>query len=108
MSTFSSTSMFGRLAGLYCTVTRLIDKLQPLLLLGFRLYVARVFLLSGLTKVRDWSITLALFTDDGLRRGVPGCDLSDCRGQDNLRASFQRGAQVYKVRLTPLAPASVL
>jgi hypothetical protein len=55
----------------------------------------------------DVESALALFTDDGLRRGVPGCDLSDCRGQDNLRASFQRGAQVYKVRLTPLAPASV-
>jgi putative oxidoreductase len=33
-------------------------------LLGFRLYVARVFFLSGLTKIHDWSITLALFTDE--------------------------------------------
>jgi len=56
--------MFGRLAGFYCTIARLIDKLQPLLLLGFRVYVARVFLLSGLTKIHDWSITLALFTDE--------------------------------------------
>jgi putative oxidoreductase len=35
-----------------------------LLLLGFRLYVARVFVLSGLTKIRDWSSTVALFTDE--------------------------------------------
>ena len=26
-----------------------------------RLYVAQVFFLSGLTKLRDWDITLALF-----------------------------------------------
>ena len=64
MNTASSTSPFGRLAGLYCAVARLIGKLQPLLLLGFRLYVARVFLLSGLTKIHDWSITVALFTDE--------------------------------------------
>ena len=64
MNTASSTSPFGRLAGFYCAVARLIGKLQPLLLLGFRLYVARVFLLSGLTKFHDWSITVALFTDE--------------------------------------------
>jgi len=64
MNTASSTSPFGRLAGFYCAVARLIGKLQPLLLLGFRLYVARVFLLSGLTKIHDWSITVALFTDE--------------------------------------------
>jgi len=60
----ASGSWLGRLTGLYCAATRLIDKLQPLLLLGFRLYVANVFWMSGLTKTRDWSITLALFTDE--------------------------------------------
>jgi putative oxidoreductase len=64
MSTVPSTSLLGRLAGAYCVVTRLLDKLQPLLLLGFRLYVAQVFVMSGLTKIRDWSITVALFTDE--------------------------------------------
>lgn len=29
-----------------------------------RLYVAQVFFLSGLTKLRDWDITLALFMDE--------------------------------------------
>jgi putative oxidoreductase len=32
--------------------------------LAFRLYIARVFLMSGLTKIHDWSITLALFTNE--------------------------------------------
>jgi putative oxidoreductase len=64
MNAVSPTSPFGRLAGLYCTAARLTDKLQPLLLLGFRLYVARVFFMSALTKIQDWSVTLALFTDE--------------------------------------------
>src|SRR5262252_11006081 len=57
-------SLVGRLAALYCFVARLLARLEPLLLLGFRLYVARVFFLSGLTKIRDWSSTVALFTDE--------------------------------------------
>ena len=64
MSVFSSASPLGRLAALYCPVARLIGKLQPLLLLGLRLYVARVFFMSGLTKIHDWSVTLALFTNE--------------------------------------------
>ncbi|PTT78287.1 hypothetical protein DBR42_23885 [Pelomonas sp. HMWF004] len=36
---------------------------QSLALLAARLYVAQVFFLSGLTKLRDWSSTLALFND---------------------------------------------
>lgn len=35
-----------------------------LLDLGIRLYVARVFFLSGLTKIRDWESTVALFEDE--------------------------------------------
>jgi len=58
------SSPIAWLAWFYCAVARVVDKLQPLLLLGFRLYVARVFFLSGLTKIRDWSITVALFTDE--------------------------------------------
>jgi putative oxidoreductase len=41
----------------------LVNHLQSLALLAARLYVARVFFLSGLTKLRDWSSTLALFND---------------------------------------------
>jgi len=64
MNAFSPATPLGRLAALYCGASRLIAKLQPLLLLGFRLYVARVFLMSGLTKIHDWSVTLALFTNE--------------------------------------------
>ena len=38
--------------------------LQPLALLAARLYVASVFFRSGLTKLRDWDTTLALFSDE--------------------------------------------
>jgi putative oxidoreductase len=64
MNASTTGSLFGRLAGLYCTAAGLVARLQPLLLLGFRLYVARVFFLSGLTKTHDWSVTLALFTNE--------------------------------------------
>jgi putative oxidoreductase len=41
----------------------LVGQLQSLALLAARLYVARIFFMSGLTKLRDWSSTLALFND---------------------------------------------
>lgn len=37
---------------------------QPLAALLARLYVAQVFFLAGLTKLRDWETTLFLFTDE--------------------------------------------
>jgi putative oxidoreductase len=43
---------------------RALEALQPKAQLAARLYVAKVFLLSGLTKVRDWETTIALFSDD--------------------------------------------
>lgn len=64
MNAESPPSLLGRIAAFYCTTAGLVAKLQPLLLLGFRLYVARVFFLSGLTKTRDWSSTVALFSDE--------------------------------------------
>lgn len=42
---------------------RWVSHLQSIALLAARLYVARIFFLSGLTKLRDWSSTLALFND---------------------------------------------
>lgn len=41
-----------------------LETLQPLAQLAARLYVARAFFLSGLTKIRDWDTTLALFADE--------------------------------------------
>ena len=43
---------------------RALESLQPAALFTARLYLARVFILSGLTKIRDWDTTLALFTDE--------------------------------------------
>lgn len=37
---------------------------QWMFLLYVRAYVAHAFFLSGLTKTRDWSVTVALFTDE--------------------------------------------
>jgi putative oxidoreductase len=42
----------------------LVELLQPALLLLIRLYIGWVFLRSGLTKIDDWSTTIALFTDE--------------------------------------------
>jgi putative oxidoreductase len=64
MNTMTTTSGLGRLAAIYSRAAQLVHKLQPLLLLGFRLYVAKVFFQSGLTKLHDWSVTVALFTNE--------------------------------------------
>lgn len=45
-------------------LTQFLDALQPLAALLARLYIAQVFFLSGLTKLRDWGTTVALFTDE--------------------------------------------
>ncbi len=41
-----------------------LEQLQPLAQLAARVYVAHAFFLSGLTKLRDWETTLALFQDE--------------------------------------------
>ncbi len=43
---------------------RALNSLQPVASLAARLYVANAFFSSGLTKLRDWDITLALFMDE--------------------------------------------
>ncbi|HSW05835.1 DoxX family protein [Aquabacterium sp.] len=45
-------------------LTGLLEALQPLALLAARWYVAKVFFLSGLTKLHDWDITVALFLNE--------------------------------------------
>ena len=57
-------SPIQRLLSLWNLLTRGLDSLQPLAALLARLYVAQVFFLSGLTKLRDWGTTVALFTDE--------------------------------------------
>ena len=46
------------------TLTGWLDKLQPAAALAARLFVAKAFFLSGLTKIKDWETTLALFNDE--------------------------------------------
>ena len=41
-----------------------LDHLRPLAALMARAYIAQVFFLSGLTKLRDWDTTLLLFSDE--------------------------------------------
>ncbi|MFP8966392.1 DoxX family protein [Pokkaliibacter sp. CJK22405] len=52
------------LTGIYRQVDRLTVWLWPLLLLAMRLFVAKVFLLSGLTKIQNWDVTLFLFQEE--------------------------------------------
>lgn len=40
-----------------------VDRLQPLLLLAARLYVASIFFRAGVLKIADWSSTLVLFRE---------------------------------------------
>ncbi len=54
----------GRGLSAWDQLTRALNCLQPLAALLARLYIAQVFFLSGLTKLRDWEITVALFTDE--------------------------------------------
>jgi putative oxidoreductase len=49
---------------LACRAATGLDRLQPLAQLAARLFVAQAFFLSGLTKLRDWDTTLALFADE--------------------------------------------
>ena len=49
---------------LWTSVTQTLDLAQPLAALLARLYVAQVFFMSALTKIRDWETTVSLFTDE--------------------------------------------
>lgn len=60
----TAPSRLGWLWGLCTALERGLNALQPLAALVARLYVAQVFFSSGLTKLRDWDITLALFADE--------------------------------------------
>jgi putative oxidoreductase len=60
----TNTNLLQRACALWGLLSRALDNLQPLAALAARLYVAQVFFLSGLTKLRDWDTTVALFTDE--------------------------------------------
>ena len=48
----------------YLSLTALVNRVQPFFAVALRIYVARVFFLSGITKLHDWNITLALFRNE--------------------------------------------
>lgn len=58
------TNTFSLPLFLWARLSQGLQALQPAAALLARLYVAQVFFLSGLTKLRDWEITVALFTDE--------------------------------------------
>ena len=57
-------SPLARLWALGEQAVRGLDALRPLAQLAARIYVGSVFFRSGLTKLRDWDSTLALFMDE--------------------------------------------
>ena len=60
----AGSSLLGRAVQGYATFAALIDKLQPLFGLALRIYVGRVFFMSGLIKLSSWSSTVALFANE--------------------------------------------
>jgi len=56
--------LLHRLCAAWRLVTTALDGAQPLAALAARAYLAQVFFLSGLTKIRDWDTTLLLFTEE--------------------------------------------
>jgi putative oxidoreductase len=58
------TVLLHTLLKIWTRLSAALSALQPVASLLARLYVANVFWLSGLTKLRDWDITLALFEDE--------------------------------------------
>jgi putative oxidoreductase len=62
--TTPSPTLIDKIRNAWSPITRGLDALQPLAALLARLYVAQVFFLSGLTKLRDWGTSVSLFTDE--------------------------------------------
>jgi putative oxidoreductase len=60
----TASSLISRAGRVYVRAEGLIDKLQSLFALAVRLYLARVFLASALTKLHDWNTTVALFENE--------------------------------------------
>lgn len=59
-----NTPLLQRGLTLWNTFTAALDSARPLAALTARVYLAQVFFLSGLTKLRDWDTTLLLFTEE--------------------------------------------
>jgi putative oxidoreductase len=60
----ADSPLLQRAVKLWNLLSKALDSLQPLAALAARIYVGQAFFLSGLTKIRDWETTIALFTDE--------------------------------------------
>ena len=60
----NTPTLLQRGHALWSVVTQALNAAQPLAALAARIYLAQVFFLSGLTKIRDWETTLLLFTEE--------------------------------------------
>lgn len=54
-------TLFQQIAHYYHNAAGMLDIMQPLALLAARLYVAKVFIAAGMTKIANWDSTLMLF-----------------------------------------------
>ena len=63
-TTVTTSAPTWRFARLYAAFANVLDKLQPIFALAMRLYVAKVFIVSGWLKFSRWDSTLALFQND--------------------------------------------
>ena len=64
MTPNTELSRFARLWPLGERAVDALDALRPLALLAARVYVGSVFFRAGMSKLRDWDSTLALFMDE--------------------------------------------
>ncbi len=59
-----NTALLSHTLRLWRPVANALDNARPVAALIARAYLAQVFFLSGLTKLRDWDTTLLLFTEE--------------------------------------------
>ena len=64
MTTHTAPSLLARLWSVGELAISALDALRPLAQLAARVYVGSVFFRAGMSKLRDWDSTLALFMDE--------------------------------------------
>jgi putative oxidoreductase len=60
----NAPTFLARSQSLWQAITSVLDSLRSPAALLARLYLGQAFFLAGLTKIRDWDITLLLFTEE--------------------------------------------
>ncbi len=65
MNTQKKKSILLMVATRYIKLTRILDKFfTPILMMVIRLWIAKIFFYSGLTKISSWSTTIYLFKNE--------------------------------------------